>query len=343
MTYRRGNLLLAATAAIILIVTMAEPIVHVDRKQSAVAAASVTPSQPSTPPQGATSKATITAQPLISQSTRTITMGGLRRVYLLLRPVGSTQRLPLVVLLHGRGLTPTAMVALSGLSPLVADGHAILAVPAGLDRSWNAGADCCGTAGRSRPDDPAFVRGVVAAVLHGEPADAHRVYLVGYSNGGKLALRMACEDPSAFAGVATYGAVPLVPCTRGRAVSVLLAAGTADQVLPYDGALLARPPLMSMAAAVALWRERDGCPARPATTRRVGPAEIMIWRECRDRAAVAAVTYHDVPHSWPAPPRVPAAASAATVIWSFFAGLPDVPAPPNPPAATVARSATGPA
>ncbi len=269
-------------------------------------------------------------------------MGGLRRAYLLLRPVGSTQRLPLVVLLHGRGLTPTAMVTLSGLSPLVADGRAILAVPAGLDRSWNAGADCCGTAGRSRPDDPAFVRSVVTAVLYGEPVDAHRVFLVGYSNGGKLALRMACEDPSAFAGVATYGAVPLVPCARGRPVSVLLAAGTADQVLPYDGALLARPPLMSMAAAVTLWRERDGCPVRPATTRRVGPVEIMIWHECRDRAAVAAVTYHDAPHSWPAPPRVPAAASAATVIWNFFAGLPAVPAPSNPPAAPGAPFTPGP-
>ncbi|WP_239348043.1 MULTISPECIES: PHB depolymerase family esterase [unclassified Frankia] len=342
MTFRRKKLLLATLAAMLLFVTLTELIARAGHTKPATISISAASNQSPSPSRRETGTVRTAAQTLMNQSTRTITVNGLRRIYLLLRPVQSVGRLPLVILLHGRGLTPAAMVSLSGLAPLVAEGRAILAVPTGLGLSWNAGGDCCGTAGRSRPDDPAFVHNVVAAVLHGEQIDTSRIYLVGYSNGGKLALRMACEDPAAFAGIATYGAVPLVPCAQGGAVSVLLAAGTADQVLPYQGTRLARPPLMSVAAAVQLWHDRDGCPARPTTTGRVGPAEILTWRECRNHTAVATVIYHDLPHAWPAQPRVAAAASAATVIWDFFTGLPDVPAPPNPPAATVARATHGP-
>jgi polyhydroxybutyrate depolymerase len=325
---------------ILLIIINVEPSLPAHQKRSVKAIISATAGRPP-PSRRGTVTVTAAAQALIRQTTRTITIGGLRRIYLLLQPVGSTERLPLVILLHGRGLTPTAMVALSGLAPLVADSRMILAVPMGLDRSWNAGAGCCGPAGRSRPDDSTFVRMLVTTVLHEEYVDTRRVYLAGYSNGGKLALRMACEDPAAFAGVATYGAVPLVPCAHGHPVSVLLAAGTADQVLPYNGARLAQPPLMSMAAAVALWRDRDGCPARSTTLSHVGPAEIVTWHGCQNHTTVTAVIYHGLPHAWPAPPRVPAAAGAAIVIWNFFAGLPGAPAPSNPPAAVIARSAAG--
>ena len=47
-----------------------------------------------------------------------------------------------------------------------------------------------------------------------------RVYLVGYSNGGKLAWSLACGHPALFAAVATYGAVPLTPCPASPAAAV---------------------------------------------------------------------------------------------------------------------------
>jgi pimeloyl-ACP methyl ester carboxylesterase len=77
------------------------------------------------------------------------------------------------------------------------------------------------------------------------------VYLVGYSNGGKLAYSAVCAHPKLFAAVATYGAVPLSPCAPGTsAVSVMLTAGAADQVLPFPGKPGGHPPLPSVPQAV---------------------------------------------------------------------------------------------
>jgi poly(3-hydroxybutyrate) depolymerase len=84
----------------------------------------------------------------------------------------------------------------------------------GEQRSWNAGDSCCGFAGSHLAPDVPFVAAIVTDAVRRWPIDAARVYLVGYSNGGKLAYSSMCAHPTLFAAVATYGAVPLVPCNR---------------------------------------------------------------------------------------------------------------------------------
>jgi polyhydroxybutyrate depolymerase len=258
------------------------------------------------------------ARPTDHAVVRTLEVAGRHRSYLLLRPARTRPGLPLLVVLHGRGLTPAETVADTGFGALASAGRAVVALPAGVARSWNAGGGCCGRAGILRPDDTAFIARVVADVVRRDRVDASRVYLAGYSNGGKLAFRVVCDHPGLFDGLATYGSVPVTGCAHPRPLPVMIAAGTADRVLPYHGMRAARPvPLMSVPAAVNLWRARDGCAAAPPATRAVGPADITEWSGCRDGTRIAAVVYPGQPHAWPRSTRTPAAA-AGSLMWAFL-------------------------
>ena len=119
-------------------------------------------------------------------------VGGLERTYVVARPAQAlTGVLPVVIVLHGRDMTPAHMERDSVLPPAA---RAIVVYPAGYGRSWNAGA-CCGPAHADRVDDVAFLAAVVREVLRGEPgASADAVFLLGYSNGGRMALRMASRQ-----------------------------------------------------------------------------------------------------------------------------------------------------
>ncbi|MGH9093736.1 MAG: hypothetical protein ACRDXE_01105, partial [Acidimicrobiales bacterium] len=79
-----------------------------------------------------------------SSSVHRFSSNRLARSYLVLRPTAKTPgRLPVVVVLHGRGLTPAGIERMTDLPEVT--GPAILVFPAGYGRSWNAGG-CCGQA-----------------------------------------------------------------------------------------------------------------------------------------------------------------------------------------------------
>lgn len=90
-------------------------------------------------------------------------------------------------------------------------------------------------------DDVAFTRAIVARLAADERIDTHRVYALGYSNGGQMALRLALEAPDLVAGVIAIAANLPTPdnmdCTAadGHRPGVVLIEGTRDPLNPYDG------------------------------------------------------------------------------------------------------------
>ncbi len=258
------------------------------------------------------------ASPGLIKGMQTVTVGGIGRTYRYIVPSRPAGRLPLLVVLHGRGQSEPAVVDQTGFSALVEQRGVVLVFPDGEQRSWNAGHGCCGVAASRGAPDVAFVAATVADAEYRWPVDVGRVYLVGYSNGGKLAYSEVCAHPTLFAAVATYGAVPLSPCHVGTAsVPVLLAAGAADRVLPFGGKSNGHPPLPAVPQAVDWLRTQDGCQAT-AQTERDGSAVVQRWTDCAGGADVESVVYPDWGHAWPAGRSSEGSPAVATLMWSFL-------------------------
>jgi polyhydroxybutyrate depolymerase len=253
-----------------------------------------------------------------TSTTVPITVGGLARSYLLIRPqTTSTTPLPVLMELQGCCTTPTVEAQRSSFIDVT--GPAILIYPAGYQQSWNAGF-CCRQAQADDVDDVAFLTSVVNQVLTDQPdAATGQVYLAGYSNGGRMALRMACAAPQLFTAVASYGAVNAAPCPDPAPVSLLEAAGTADPELtlgpggaPRSVNGYTEPTVQEQ---VDQYRRADSCGTNPAT-RTQGNLISTTWTGCRSGNTVQLSLYQGGNHGWPqAGGGTP---SAAQVMWSFF-------------------------
>jgi poly(3-hydroxybutyrate) depolymerase len=157
------------------------------------------------------------------------TLSSGRTYYLHEASVPLTPR-PLVVVLHPLGSGAPRMQQMTQASPY-ADAHRfVVAYAEGVDQAWNAGS-CCGD---SHAADVAYLRAVVADVGRRVPVDRRRVYVWGFSNGGMMAWRAACEAPDVFAAAGVVGGHLLVPCGRTR-VRVRHLHGTADTRVPITG------------------------------------------------------------------------------------------------------------
>jgi polyhydroxybutyrate depolymerase len=262
------------------------------------------------------------------------------RSYLMIRPPAATRGpLPLVMVLHGRHMTPSDIERITRLIPIV--GRAVYVYPAGYGRSWNAGG-CCAIAHAARVDDVAFLEQVLRQVLTTQrDATAHRVYLLGFSNGGRMAYRMACQDPGVFAGVAAVEAVPVYDCDGLAPVPLVIVAQTGDPLLTVatDGRRKTMDHYLepTVGATVTDWRTMDAC--RAATeVRHEGEAVVTRYQGCLGAGRVEYDLYRGGRHSWPEGDHD--TPSASEFIWSYLDH--DVLPPAHRPV-TVAAPVTDPA
>jgi polyhydroxybutyrate depolymerase len=178
----------------------------------------------------------------------------------------SSSRMPLVVLLHG--YSASAAVA-EGYFKLTAESERrgfLYAMPDGTrdpdgNRFWNATDACCDFH-QAGVDDSGYLHRLLDTVKSRYSVDPGRVYLIGHSNGGFMAYRMACEHATEITAVVSLaGAAPYDParCTPARPVSVVQIHGTADDTISFEGGSNAGQWYPSAAATVDHWRHLDGC------------------------------------------------------------------------------------
>jgi polyhydroxybutyrate depolymerase len=247
-----------------------------------------------------------------------IQSGVLLRDYVVVRPTASgSGPLPGLVVLHGHGMTPAGVARLTGFLPIV--GRAVMVYPAGFGKSWDAGG-CCGLARSAGVDDVSFLTAIVHDVLASVPGTStQNVYLAGFSNGGRMAYRMACAEPNLFAGVAAVEAVPVPACIPPRPVSIAIVAYQNDPYLSISNPEptqvlrgIAEPRVNDV---VAQWRQIDGCTGSP-TVKQIGTAVISLWSACQNQTRVQYALYAGGAHRWPQ--GDPGTPSASGLIWSFL-------------------------
>jgi len=169
---------------------------------------------------------------------------------------------PLVVVLHGYSATGFVQSAYFGMRP-APEGTFVLA-PDGLTDSsgneyWNADPACCDF-DHTGVDDSTYLGDLIADVAHTWPIDPKAIHLIGHSNGGFMAYRMACDHADTIASIvvlAGAAASDASTCTPSQPVAVLHMHGTADESVPYS---VAQP-------SVDQWASHDGC----ASTHTAGP------------------------------------------------------------------------
>ncbi|HVV14107.1 alpha/beta hydrolase family esterase [Amycolatopsis sp.] len=260
----------------------------------------------------------------ISTVQRDLSIGGTKRSYLAVRASTKRTGLPLLVVLHGRGITARQESTRTGFLDYAQRGLADVVYPVGIGESWNAGHGCCGLAVKVGAHDTAFVTAVVGDATRYFGSDPRRVYLVGYSNGGRLAFTEVCEQPGLFAAVATYGAVPPASCPARKPISALIASGTNDPIVRQ--ARSAPSSTAAVDSVVSQWRTQSHCTA--SATGHTGPLTTTTWTGCDAGTEVVGGIYQGLTHYWPvaaktlAPYTTPVGdqAAAANVMWNFLSG-----------------------
>lgn len=266
-----------------------------------------------------------------AEVTNTLTVDGRERTYLLRTPgrVDEDAALPLLLVLHGAGGNAAKAERATGLTQLAdADGF-IVAYPNGThatgvagEFAWNAGT-CCARPKKKNIDDVAFIMAAISDIQAQLPVDPDRIYVSGFSNGGMLSYRLACERPGFFAGVAVVSGALNVPGCAATATSVIMIHGTADATVPYRGgktnprtaARFGQWTNSSFSSTVDYWSATDGCgrvPFRTVDDR----VTRLSFDGCADDTRLEAVTITDGGHRWPFEDEVGFDASDA--ITEFF-------------------------
>ncbi|HJV01742.1 MAG TPA: PHB depolymerase family esterase [Burkholderiaceae bacterium] len=189
-------------------------------------------------------------------------------------------RHPLVIVLHGHVGSAAQVLGRERIAaPLsvwlhIADREQLLVLaPDGtLGSDGKTGWNDCRSDAISNPhsDDVGFLNALIDKAVAEHHADPARVYVMGMSNGGIMAFRLATEMPARLAAFATVGASMAAKssCAAPKApVSALIVAGTADPIVPYAGGdirfamLRQRGSVVPVEDAVAEWRQLAHLPA----------------------------------------------------------------------------------
>ena len=262
-----------------------------------------------------------------------LTASGMERAYHLYVPPGydASQPAPLLLVYHMQGGLGWLMQEISGFNALAAQEGFIVAYPDGYGRSWADGSGLY-EADRAGVDDVGFTDALIDHLAQQYTIDPEKVYAVGFSGGGFMALRLACELSARLAAVAAVSAAMAEPvqesCLPARSVPVMIMHGTADERLPLDG----HQGIVSIPEAVLTWVGLYGCdfvPVVEALDQAADGTDVRreMYVGCREDARVWYYAIDGGGHRWPGsrsiwqmglPGRATHDISASAEIWAFF-------------------------
>jgi polyhydroxybutyrate depolymerase len=246
----------------------------------------------------------------------TITVGDRKRNYAMVKPASAGPR-PTIILLHGAN---GALMQLGELPQLAAGRNVVTVTPSGLGGRWNffpPGKESAADRAFFQlygglPDDVGFLQALAAELVARGIADPQRIYVVGLSLGGVMALRLACAGTK-FAAMAllitgmeeTTGA----ECRPGGPIPVLMMRGTADTIIPDAGGLTARrDQVWPTDRLVDFFRGLNGCAGAPTLSVAAQSSERIEVASSAGCAGGPVVLYRVIggTHTLPATPNVSA-------------------------------------
>lgn len=162
----------------------------------------------------------------------------------------------------------------------------------GGNQFWNATDACCDFA-KTRVDDAGYILALVDKMKKLYSIDPARVYVVGHSNGGFMANRLACDDGKQFAGMAVLGGGTYkkeADCRDRTSLKYIQIHAVNDGTILFES----DPRYAGGRETVDYWLRRNGCNSKVTATERReflrlarGPnTELGSFRDCSSKKDV---------------------------------------------------------
>lgn len=271
---------------------------------------------------------------------------GIERTYIVHIPPSYDRKtpLPLVIGMHGFAAGARIHAYMSQMNPKADKEDFIVVYPngTGFPRAWNAGFTHRSKK-RSAADDVGFINALIDTMIANYAVDAAMIYATGFSNGGMMSHRLACELSERIAAIAPVaGGLVFENCEPERSVPAIHFHARNDGIVKYYGDTLGEENLTAIDAVMAGWAERSGCDHGPDSlyTEDSTALRQRWWREDSD-VEVILWTTEDGKHTWPGGKGVPfpgaarpsKAISANDLMWEFLSKHPrgmHTPSPGDP-------------
>ena len=252
----------------------------------------------------------------------TLSVNGTSRSYIVMRPVAAPSTPPaLLVLLHPLNTTPVQMANLTKVTNFVATQGFWVVLPQAINGQWDDDPSL------TPPTDTNFISALITALV-AQGVDATRVYAAGYSDGGFMSERLACELSTQIAafGIDAGAVISSSPTYCKPAVQrpKLYILGTADNIVPYNGGMTG---VDSALASMAFWVGLQHCGGTVASTLPTlvndgTTVQLTNYTGCTAGNDLRLYTVDNGGHAWPngltqSVGKTTQNLDATGIIWSF--------------------------
>ena len=241
-----------------------------------------------------------------------------------------TINFPIVIYLHCYGWTAQQGMNYTKLHQ-VADSSDFLVVYPSAINNWNSGIGDNPNWPTPNVDDVGFINAMIDTLSNHYSIDLERIYACGYSNGGFMSYKLACQLSHRIAAIASVGGVistnTSANCNPFRTMPVLQIHGTGDPWVPIKGAT----GWHSVDQTLSYWTNFNNCAkADTIILQDLDPTdgctvEKISYANCNNKIIVIYYKVINGGHTWPGagPPGYSAGNTnqdfnASIEIWNFF-------------------------
>ena len=251
---------------------------------------------------------------------------------------------PLVLTLHGGSGNYLSVQGFTEMNFVSNQNDFLSVYPQGYAKALYGGytwADGRGTsADNANIDDLGFISKLIDTLAVDYNIDMNKIYVCGFSNGGFMTQRLACEIPERFAAVGGLGCSMdtnlIQSCNPSKPVPMAYFSGTADPEVPYNGGSMSNPlvtPIVSVDTAVQFWVNNNNCQnAEPVVNipdsipEDSSTVELYKYTDCDFYADFYFYKIINGGHTWPGVPvpQYPQLGNtnedihASYLLWDFF-------------------------
>ena len=168
---------------------------------------------------------------------------GIRRDYIVFLPQNydGVDKMPVVFNLHGYTLNAQQQMNYSQMNTIADTAGFIVVYPNAVNTAWNSGISDKPSAPTPDVDDIGFINALIDTLYKHYCINLDMIYSCGFSNGGFMSFKLACQLSNRIAAVGSVSGVisytTAENCNAKHIMPVLLIHGTADEIVPYNGAV----------------------------------------------------------------------------------------------------------